>query len=105
MAQYRISGVWKDSNNVITHFAFHIKTDNGYTRATKKTKTQAISLLEALGNSAKTWLWSYKTCFWADGENIEVVNGTNGKYIRSDPNNRLTDNLGHLIDYDWLPNL
>jgi hypothetical protein len=105
MAQYRISGVWKDSNNVITHYAFHTKTDNGYTRATKKTKTQAILLLETLGNSAKTWLWSYKTCFWSDGENIEVVNGTNGKYLRSDPNNRLTDNLGHLIDYDWISSL
>ena len=38
----------------------------------------------------------------SDGENVEVVNGTNGKYLRSDSNNRLTDNLGHLIDFDWI---
>ena len=102
MAKFKISGVRKDSNNVITHYAFHTKIDNGYTRAIKKSKTQAISILETNGNSAITWNWNYKTCFWSDGENVEVVNGENGKYLRSNRDNKLTNNLEHLIDYDWI---
>ena len=102
MAKFKISGVWKDSNNVITHYAFHTVNVNGITRATKKTKAQAIALLETYGNSAITWNWNYKTCFWSDGENVEVVNGENGKYLRSNRDNKLTNNLEHLIDYDWI---
>lgn len=102
MAQYRISGVWKDSNNVITHYAFHTKTVNGHTRAVKKTKAQAISLLETTGNSATIWMWNYKTCFWVVGENVEVVNGADGKYLRSDANSKITDNLFHLINCNWI---
>ena len=102
MAQYKISGVWKDSNNVITHYAFHAKNINGVDRAVKISKSQAISLLDKSENSAKTWIWNYKTCIWSDGENVEVINGVNGKYLRSDSNSKLTDNLAHLIDYVWL---
>ena len=54
MAEYRISGIWKDTNGVITDYAFHSVTTNGVTRTTKKSKAQAIALLEANGNSATT---------------------------------------------------
>lgn len=102
MAKYRISGVWKDSNNVITHYAFHVVNENSISRSIKKSKAQAIALLETYGNSATTWIWNYKTCGWAVGENVQVVNGQEGKFLRSDANDKLTDNLGHLIDYDWI---
>ena len=46
MTKFRISGAWKDSNNVITHYAFHTVNENSTERASKKTKEQAISLLE-----------------------------------------------------------
>jgi len=102
MTQYRISGVWKDSNNVITHYAFHTVTENYTTRATKKTKAQAIALLETFGNNATTWIWNYKTCNWSIGENVEVIDGPDGKYLRSNKDDKITNNLAHLIDYDWI---
>lgn len=102
MAQYRISGIWKDSNNVITHYAFHTVSEKTISRASKKSKADAIKLLETTSNSAKTWVWNYVSCKWNIGENVEVVNGSNGKYLRSNPDNTKTDNLGHLIDFDWI---
>jgi len=102
MAVYRISGIWLDTNNVITNYAFHTVTQTGTTRAVKKTKSQAIALLETSGNSATTWLWNYSSARWTVGEVVTVINGTNGKYLRSNPDNKLTDNLMHLINFDWI---
>jgi hypothetical protein len=102
MAEYRISGVWKDSNNVITDYAFHTVREKGISRAIKKSKAQAIALLENSTNSAVTWIWNYKKSFWEIGENVTVVNGSEGKYLRSNPDNKLTDNLAHLVNFDWI---
>ncbi len=55
MALYRISGVWKNSSNVITHYAFHTVGEESVTRASKVSKARAIELLETKGNSATTW--------------------------------------------------
>jgi hypothetical protein len=71
-------------------------------RAEKKSKIQAISLLETIGNTATTWIWNYVQTKWNVGEKVEVVHGVNGKYLRTNPDNKLTDNLGHLIDFDWI---
>jgi hypothetical protein len=102
MTKFKISGVWKDSNNVITHYAFHTITDTNVLRATKYSKTQAIKLLETFGNTAVTWIWNYKKAIWENGEDVQVVNSVKGKYLRSNPDNKLTDNLSHLIDFDWI---
>jgi len=102
MATFRISGVWKDTNNIITHYAFHTVSESSNSRAIKKSKADAIALLEIAGNTAITWLWNYAQSKWANGEKVEVVNGIAGKYLRSNPDNKLTDNLGHLIDFDWI---
>ena len=102
MAESRISGVWKTDNNVITDYAFHTVNEKGTTRAVKKSKTEAVRLLEGYGNSATTWVWNYQNARWDVGENVEVVNGSNGKYLRSNPDKTKTDNLAHLIDYDWI---
>lgn len=102
MAEYRISGVWKNANNVITHYAFHTEGPEHISRASKVTKARAIELLETKGNSAKTMMWNYKTCRWSMGEDVIIVGGQSGKYLRTEPDSRLTDNLSHLIDYDWV---
>jgi Protein of unknown function (DUF3892) len=102
MAQYKISGIWKGADNIITHYAFHTVTANQHTRATKTSKSKAIELLETEGNSAITWLWNYKQASWENGEVVEVVKGINGKYLRSNRDNKLSDNLAHLIDFDWI---
>ncbi|MBK9507482.1 MAG: DUF3892 domain-containing protein [Bacteroidetes bacterium] len=102
MALYRISGVWKNSNNVITHYAFHTVNSGHVTRAEKVTKANAIAKLEAYGSSATTYIWNYSRAGWDIGENVQVVDGHFGKYLRSNPDKQITDNLGHLIDYDWI---
>jgi hypothetical protein len=104
MAEYRISGVWKDSDGTITHYALHTRNAerNTLTRAAKTTKADAIALLEIKGSSAKTWLWDYVNCNWKVGETVEVVGNGANKYLRTKPDSRLTDNLGHLIDYKFI---
>lgn len=102
MAEYRITGVWKTSNNVITHYAFHKVNENSTSRAEKITKAKAIEVLETRGNSAYTWVWNYSSAGWNIGEKVEVVSGAEGNYLRSNKDNKLTDNLGHLIDFDWI---
>lgn len=102
MSEYRISGVWKDENGVITHYAFHDVDSNTNYRAIKMTKLRAIALLEQKENKAITIIWNYNTAEWNIGEEVTVVNGANGKYLRSNPDNKLTDNLEHLIDFDWI---
>ncbi|WP_262152682.1 DUF3892 domain-containing protein [Chryseobacterium foetidum] len=102
MTIYRISGVWKNSLGVITHYAFHTVTTTGTTRAVKKSKTEAVKLLETSGNSATTWIWNYITCGWSNGENVSVIAGSNGKYLRSNADKKETNNLEHLINFDWI---
>lgn len=102
MTKYRISGVWKNSSNIITDYAFHTVSEDSISRASKKSKANAISLLETNGNEAVTWIWNYLEAKWKIGETVQVVNGANGKYLRSNPDNKLTDNLEHLIDFDWI---
>lgn len=99
MAVYRISGIWKDDQGVITHYAFHKKTDTGWTRAEKLSKPEAVRRLNISGNIAYTWLWNYSYCWWEDGEEVEVVNN---EFLRSNPDKKETNNLAHLIDYDWV---
>jgi len=101
MIKFWISGVWKDKDNVITHYAFHTVGETSVSRSVKKTKAEAIRLLETNGNTAATWVWDYNRSGWRIGEDVEVVNGNDGKYLRSNPNDTKTDNLDHLIDFDW----
>ena len=102
MAEYRISGVWMNSNKVITHYAFHKVESNTAYRATKKTKAEAIELLETPGNTATTYMWNYSKQGWGIGEKVDVVKGNTGKYLRTTHDNKLIDNLAHLIDFDWI---
>jgi hypothetical protein len=101
MALYRISGVWKDNNSVITYYAFHEVTETRTKRAVKIEKSEAVNLLEN-GNQATTWVWNYKLAGFVKGEDVHVVDGENGKYLRSNPDSTVTDNLNHLINYNWI---
>lgn len=104
MATYGISGIWKDENDVITHYAIHTREDksNSYSRAEKVSKARAIGLAEGRGNTLFTWDWSYETAGFTIGQRVEVVSKRSGKYLRSNADDSLTDNLGHLLDFDWI---
>ncbi len=103
MEKYRISGVWKDASGVITHYAFHTHVkDNIWSRAVKTLKVDAIKLLEKKENKAVTWVWNYASSTFNVKEEVTVIDGAAGKYLRSNPDSKVTDNLAHLINYDWI---
>jgi hypothetical protein len=99
MANFKISGVWKDNNGVITHYAIHTVNTTGTTRAIKTAKADAVRLFNVSGNEAVTWLWHYAISFWKDGAKVEVISNS---YLRTRHDGIVRDNLSHLIDYDWL---
>lgn len=101
MPQYKISGVWK-VNGTITHYAVHSVVANGITRAEKISKADAIALVESRSNIVMTWVWNYRRSYWDDGEVVQVVELLNSKYLRSNPDGTVTDNLAHLINFDWV---
>ena len=106
MAEYRISGVWKNEE-IITHYAVHLRTRNasndGYfiEHAVKMTKLATITLLQNQQNSAKTYLWNYTNANWRAGADIHVVNA-NPPYLRTTHDGIVKNNLLHLIDYGYV---
>ena len=105
MAKYRISGIWKGTNDAISHYAFHEvsqNNDNIVAKPIKTSRTDAIKLLETKGNTATTLVWNYTSAGWYVGETVEVVGSGSGKYLRSNPDKSITDNLGHLPDFSLI---
>lgn len=106
MAEYRISGIWTDAKGVITHYALHqrFKTENGHAinQAVKTSKADAIKLVEDKAITVKTYIWNYKLRRWQAGEDVHVAGSGNSKYLRSNHDNTVQDNLLHLIDYSYI---
>lgn len=108
MAEYRISGVWKDADKVITHYAVHLRRKKigaiGFTidHALKMTKAQTIAIVENQANTVETYLWSYGTASWSAGATVHVVGTGSDRYLRSNHDNQRKDNLSHLIDYGYI---
>jgi Protein of unknown function (DUF3892) len=97
MAEYRISGVWKEEDGDITDYAFHaFNPQTGrFSLPTKKSKAEAIALLDA-GHSAKTIVWNYTYATWYKGEDVYVAGSGANRYLKSKPDDKISDNLGHL---------
>lgn len=100
MADYRISGVWKDGNGLITHYAIHAPVANLFGQAEKKTKNQVLSIFDA-GNTAKTWIWNYTSESWDVGQTVNVIIIGPYRYLRTDKDNIKRDNLNNLINVAW----
>lgn len=102
MGTYRISGVWKNSDGVITHYGVHTISTTGTSRAIKTTKTEAIRIVENANNIVTTWIWNYTSMSWVVGTSVHVVGIGVNKYLRTTHDNTIRDNLGHLINYNWV---
>ncbi len=106
MAEYRISGIWTDKKGVITHYAIHqrFKEENGHSigKAVKTSKADAIVLVENKANTVKTYIWNYKLRMWEAKEDVHVAGSGSSKYLRSNHDNTVQDNLLHLIDYKFI---
>jgi len=104
MAVYRISGVWS-GGGAITHYAVHTEvgtTNSIVTLAQKTSKADAIWMVEQTGHTVTTLVWNPSNKAWYAGEVVRVVGSGNSKYLRSGPDNSLTDNLGHLPDFSLI---
>ena len=107
MANYRISGIWRKNDGVITDYALH-DLELKANRARKVPKAEAVRIVEAeikAGGTVLTWLWNYSQSMWEDGGEVivmpaKVVGGE--KYLQTTHDDTVRDNLLHLIDYDWI---
>lgn len=105
MADYAISGVWKDNNDVITHYAIHRKTGangNYLEKPQKYSKADAIALVATPQHSVYTTIWNYQTAKWYKGALIMVVGSGADSYLRTNADNTVKDNLDNLLNYNWI---
>lgn len=83
MADRRVTGTGKDSNGLITSLC------GGWGSVSKSTAIIEIEL-------------GTNTYYVQDGQgrraDVTVVNGTTGKYLRTDPDSTCSDNLDNLPD-------
>ncbi len=86
MADRRVTKSGKDSDGDITHLC------NPGQYWSPKSKSSAITEIE---NNTNTY---YVQDSYGRRADIHVVNGANGKYLRTDPNSSCTDNLDNLPD-------
>ncbi|WP_338762027.1 DUF3892 domain-containing protein [Bernardetia sp. ABR2-2B] len=95
--KYRVSGIYRNQIGTITDYQVH-KIENGRETIQKVNKGTLIFNIGMSTEVAKTYQWDYANGDWIDGEEIEIIKGDND-YLRTNPNNKKTDNLGNLIDY------
>jgi hypothetical protein len=94
-ADFLISGVWKDSDERITHVMLHlVNTANTWTMGKKTSELDAISLLKQ-NKTMKTVIWEYPN--WSIKQSVTFVLRNGREYLRSGPNASIKDNLDNLI--------
>lgn len=94
-ANYVISGVWKDSNDNITHVMLHpVDEGNTWDLGTKTSEASAIALIKR-GNVIRTIVWGYPG--WTIKSKVTYVQRSGTEYLRSEANATPKDNLDNLI--------
>lgn len=94
-ANYLISGVWKDSNDNITHVMLHLVNDgDSFNKGEKRSEPETIALLKK-GNIIKTVVWGYPG--WSIKSKVTYIQRAGKEYLRSDANATTKDNLDNLI--------
>ncbi|RRJ92871.1 DUF3892 domain-containing protein [Flavobacterium macacae] len=94
-ANYLISGVWKDSNDNITHVMLHLVNDgDSWSMGEKTSEANAIALLKK-GNIIKTVVWGYPG--WSIKSKVTYIQRAGKEYLRSEANTTTKDNLDNLI--------
>lgn len=99
MANYYISGVWKDDQGRITDVNLHLGVGEGFARPRKTHKTQVIALIKA-GNNVNTITWGYPD--WELGASVAFEKVGYEEYLRTDPNASVKDNLDNSLPMDVL---
>jgi len=98
VADYYISGVWKDSQERITSVMIHpVSDDNSFN--TKGIKTSKVDTIALLKNKKRimTITWNYPA--WNRGAYV-TYEATNGQeYLRTVPNSTTKDNLDNSFPF------
>ena len=95
LANYVISGVWKDSSDNITHVMLHPVNDGDtWTMGEKTSESRAVTLLKN-GKIIRTIVWGYPG--WGIKSKVTYVTRSGKEFLRSDANATTKDNLDNLI--------
>lgn len=96
LADYFISGVWKDSSERITYVMLHtVNENNSFYMGVKTSESDAIKLLKSK-KTIKTITWGYPD--WQIGALVTVVSVGNVEYLRTVANASAKDNLDNSIN-------
>lgn len=97
---YGVSAQRKDSNGVITAIKVHAFTaDDTVDSGAEWTKSQGVSAIDDRGARMCTMLMNSGSGKWSIEARIRVVEGSHGKYLRSDADDTPRDNLGNLPSF------
>jgi len=94
-ANYVISGVWKNSDDNITHVMLHSVNDGDSWNMGEKTTAASVIALLKKGNIIRTVVWNYPG--WFIKSKVTYVQAFGNEYLRSEPNASTRDNLDNLI--------
>lgn len=99
MANYYITGVWKDNKDRITDVMLHLVNADGTfrTRGTKTNKKDAILLIKN-GNQLRTITWGYPG--WDKGALVTYENVGNEEYLRSVKDTSTKNNLDNSLQME-----
>lgn len=94
-ANYVISGVWKNSDNNITHVMLHsVNEGDSWNLGEKTSEASTIALIKS-GNIIRTIVWNYPD--WTIKSRVTYVQAFEKEYLRSEANATKKDNLDNLI--------
>jgi len=99
IADFFISGVWKNGENVITHVLLHdLNSDSTFNKGEKTTVAKTANFINA-GKRVKTIFWDYPG--WEIGADVKVFEY---EHLRTDRNKTAKDNLDNSILMNGLIN-
>lgn len=96
-ANYLISGIWMDKNEVITHVMLHRDDDATMTLGEKTSVANVISKIKN-NYTVMTIRWNYLWMRWSPGAQVIVVKEGTTEYLRTKKDSETIDNLDNLID-------
>lgn len=96
LADYFISGVWKNNSERITDVMLHsVKNDNSFQLGVKTSELSVINQLK-LNRTIKTITWDYPD--WEIGASVTYVKVGGIEYLRTVANATVKDNLDNSIN-------
>lgn len=96
LADYFISGVWKDRSERITDVMLHsVNENNSFNMGVKTSELNAINLLKSK-KTIKTITWAYPN--WQIGASVAAVTIGSVEYLRTVANASAKDNLDNSIN-------